>query len=240
MTTPMVLAEDVHKAYGSNRGAQGRRPGGASRARSRASSGRPARASRRSCAASTTWREIDAGRICVDGDAGRLPRARRQALRAARPSEAAAQRRDIGMVFQRFNLFPHLTALENIVEAPDAGARGSRAAASRAGAASCSTASAWPTRPTPTRASSRAASSSASRSPGRWRWSPKLMLFDEPTSALDPELVGEVLDVMKELGRERHDDGRGHPRDRLRPRGRRLARLHGRRRGRRVGRARAR
>ena len=52
---------------------------------------------------------------------------------------------------------------------------------------------------------------------------PKLMLFDEPTSALDPELVGEVLDVMRGLAERGHDDDRRHPRDRLRPRGRRLA-----------------
>ena len=65
---------------------------------------------------------------------------------------------------------------------------------------------------------------------------PKLMLFDEPTSALDPELVGEVLDVMKGLAAVGHDDDRRHARDGLRPRGRRLARVHGRRRRRRVGR----
>ena len=49
---------------------------------------------------------------------------------------------------------------------------------------------------------------------------PQLMLFDEPTSALDPELVGEVLDVMRGLAARRHDDGGRHPRDGLRPRGR--------------------
>jgi energy-coupling factor transporter ATP-binding protein EcfA2 len=57
---------------------------------------------------------------------------------------------------------------------------------------------------------------------------PDLLLFDEPTSALDPELVGEVLRVIKDLA-ERHVDDRGHARDRLRPRGRRPRRLHGRR-----------
>ena len=56
------------------------------------------------------------------------------------------------------------------------------------------------------------------------------MLFDEPTSALDPELVGEVLDVMRGLAARRHDDDRRHARDGLRPRGRRPARVHGRRR----------
>ena len=56
------------------------------------------------------------------------------------------------------------------------------------------------------------------------------MLFDEPTSALDPEMIKEVLDVMVDLAKRRHDDGRGHPRDGLRPHGRRPGRLHGRRR----------
>ena len=72
-------------------------------------------------------------------------------------------------------------------------------------------------RPMPIRRSSPAASSSGWPSPGRWRWNPKLMLFDEPTSALDPELVGEVLGVMKKLAEGGHDHGRGDPRDGLRP-----------------------
>ena len=135
--------------------------------------------------------------------ADRLPRARRQALRAARAARSPRSAATIGMVFQRFNLFPHMTALENVMEAPvqvqgraeDAGpgsARGTlleRVGLARQGRRT-------------TRRSSPAASSSASRSPGRWPWSPKLMLFDEPTSALDPELVGEVLDVMRELAEE--------------------------------------
>ena len=58
---------------------------------------------------------------------------------------------------------------------------------------------------------------------------PHVMLFDEVTSALDPELVKEVLDVMRELASRRDDDDRRHPRDGLRPRGRRQGRLHGRR-----------
>ena len=57
---------------------------------------------------------------------------------------------------------------------------------------------------------------------------PKIMLFDEPTSALDPEMISEVLDVMVELRPRGHDDGRRHPRDGLRPQGRRPRRLHGR------------
>jgi polar amino acid transport system ATP-binding protein len=100
------------------------------------------------------------------------------------------------MVFQRFNLFPHMTALENIIEArsrcrsrAEARRRGDELLA-RVGLAD--KADAYP-------ASCPAASSSASPSPARWRWKPKLMLFDEPTSALDPELVGEVLAVMRDL-----------------------------------------
>ena len=56
--------------------------------------------------------------------------------------------------------------------------------------------------------------------------SPEVILFDEVTSALDPELVGEVLDVIRESGRGRYDDGSGHPRDGICPRGRKDGRLH--------------
>ena len=110
-------------------------------------------------------------------------------------------RREIGMVFQHFNLWPHMTALGNVAE-PLRRVRGlnAREAADRAMAmltrvGLAAKADAYPR-------VSRAASSSASPSPGRWRCSRRLMLFDEPTSALDPELVGEVLEVMKSLAAE--------------------------------------
>ena len=107
------------------------------------------------------------------------------------------------MVFQHFNLFAHMTALENVVEAPihvknDAEGRGASSGAQdvleRVG----------PRRQgrDATRPSSPAASSSESQLHGRLLCDPKLMLFDEPTSALDPELVGDVLDVMRELAEE--------------------------------------
>ena len=143
--------------------------------------------------------KINCGRLWVDGD---LVGYRQQGdkLYELRESEVSQRRAEIGMVFQRFNLFPHMTALENVIEAP----------CRRAQAPSTATRSRAPSellervglvgqdrRPTPR--SCPAASSSAWRSPARWRCSPKLMLFDEPTSALDPELVGEVLDVMRGL-----------------------------------------
>ena len=103
---------------------------------------------------------------------------------------------------------------------PTAEKRGTRAA--RAGRRR-------PTRPTSTPRSSPAASSSAWPSPARSRWSPKVMLFDEPTSALDPEMINEVLDVMVGARPGRHDDGRRHPRDGLRPLGGQPRRVHGRR-----------
>jgi polar amino acid transport system ATP-binding protein len=104
----------------------------------------------------------------------------------------------VGYVFQNFNLFPHLTVLENLIEAPIAHKQlSSKEAIERR--TSCWT---WgcAIKPMPGRAISPAASSSVLPLPGRWR-SPRVMLFDEPTSALDPELVGEVLDVIKKLAR---------------------------------------
>jgi polar amino acid transport system ATP-binding protein len=114
--------------------------------------------------------------------------------------EVAAQRRDIGMVFQRFNLFPHMTALENIMEAP-VQVRGESKTAAREHALQLLDRVGL---------ADRAGSYPAELSGGQQQrvaiaralaMKPKLMLFDEPTSALDPELVGEVLDVMKDLAR---------------------------------------
>ena len=70
--------------------------------------------------------KIDAGRLSVDGASGRLPAAGRQALRAAREARSPQQRRDIGMVFQRFNLFPHMTALRERHGGADPGQAASR------------------------------------------------------------------------------------------------------------------
>jgi polar amino acid transport system ATP-binding protein len=115
-----------------------------------------------------------------------------------RPSEVAARRQDIGMVFQRFNLFPHMTALENVCLAPTT----VRKVAKRQAEAHARELLAR------VGLSEKADSYPAQLSGGQQQrvaiaralaMEPKLMLFDEPTSALDPELVGEVLAVIRSL-----------------------------------------
>jgi polar amino acid transport system ATP-binding protein len=141
--------------------------------------------------------QVTAGRLYVDGTLVGYAE-RNGKLHELHPREAARQRRNIGMVFQHFNLFPHMTALENIVEAPmrvqgvrkDQAAQNARRLLAQVGLAD------------------KEHSYPAQLSGGQQQrvaiaralaMEPKLMLFDEPTSALDPELVGEVLDVMKQL-----------------------------------------
>ncbi|WP_280331781.1 amino acid ABC transporter ATP-binding protein [Nocardia wallacei] len=141
--------------------------------------------------------QVDAGRLYVDGElVGYREKGGR--LYELHPREAARQRRDIGMVFQHFNLFPHRTALENIIEAPtrvkrirkaDAVSR-ARELLDRVGLAE--KADAYPAQLSGGQQQRVAIARALAMDP-------KLMLFDEPTSALDPELVGEVLGVMREL-----------------------------------------
>ncbi|MET8534037.1 amino acid ABC transporter ATP-binding protein [Streptomyces sp. NPDC005065] len=144
--------------------------------------------------------KLDGGRLSVDG----APVGYRQQgnrLYELKEREIARSRRDIGMVFQRFNLFPHMTAEQNVMEAPmkvagvarDEARADARRLLDRVGLAD------------------RADRYPAQLSGGQQQrvaiaralaMKPKLMLFDEPTSALDPELVGEVLDVMRQLASE--------------------------------------
>ena len=143
---------------------------------------------------------INAGRLWVDGDLVGY-RQNGDKLHEMRESDVARQRIDVGMVFQHFNLFPHMTALGNLVEAPlrvkkepkkEVHER-ARELLDRVGL------------------SAKEKSYPSQLSGGQQQrvaiaralaMRPKLMLFDEPTSALDPELVGEVLDVMRDLARD--------------------------------------
>ncbi|MCI0144205.1 amino acid ABC transporter ATP-binding protein [Arthrobacter bambusae] len=139
----------------------------------------------------------DGGAIFVDGEMVGYT-ARNGQLLELREKDVAPQRRGIGMVFQRFNLFPHMTVLENITEAPIGINRMKRSAANeearsileRVGLAD--KAAAYPNQLSGGQQQRVAIARALAMHP-------KLMLFDEPTSALDPELVGEVLDVMKSL-----------------------------------------
>jgi len=143
---------------------------------------------------------IQAGRIFVDGELVGY-RQVGDVLHEMHPNEIAKQREHIGMVFQRFNLFPHLTALQNIIEAP-VGVRGidreqaiteAKALLARVGLADKE--NHYPSQLSGGQQQRVAIARALAMKP-------KLMLFDEPTSALDPELVGEVLEVMKQLARE--------------------------------------
>ena len=143
---------------------------------------------------------IDGGRIFVDGELMGY-REKGGVLHRLKDSEIAAQRREIGMVFQRFNLFPHMTAVQNVMEGPVQVKGEPRAAARQRALALLDRVG----------LSDRTEHYPAQLSGGQQQrvaiaralaMQPKLMLFDEPTSALDPELVDEVLAVMKELARE--------------------------------------
>jgi polar amino acid transport system ATP-binding protein len=144
--------------------------------------------------------QVNAGRLYVDGDLVGY-RERGDKLHEMSPRDAARQRRDIGMVFQHFNLFPHRTALDNIVEAPvhvkgvkkDAALARAKDLLAQVGLSEKATA--YPAQLSGGQQQRVAIARALAMSP-------KLMLFDEPTSALDPELVGEVLAVMKKLASE--------------------------------------
>lgn len=141
--------------------------------------------------------EINGGLLLVDGDfvGYRLEGQKLHELPAAKICE---RRADIGMVFQQFNLFPHMTVLQNVIEAPTRVRRESVASAKKHALELLARVG----------LSEKAGSYPRSLSGGQQQrvaiaralaMKPKVLLFDEPTSALDPELVGEVLAVMKDL-----------------------------------------
>jgi polar amino acid transport system ATP-binding protein len=144
--------------------------------------------------------KVDAGRLYVDGELVGYRQSGNR-LYELREREVCGRRAQIGMVFQRFNLFPHMTALENVVEAPLMVRREPKAAVMERAHALLDRvglsekAEAYPNQLSGGQQQRVAIARALAMQP-------KLMLFDEPTSALDPELVGEVLDVMRGLARD--------------------------------------
>jgi polar amino acid transport system ATP-binding protein len=195
----MVLAEQVHKRFGRLEVLQGVsltvQPGEVTCIIGPSGSGK-----------STFLRcvnhleQIDAGRLSVDGE---LVGYRQQGdkLYELREGEVARKRADIGMVFQHFNLFGHMTALQNVCEAPVQVKRVARRKARETGVELLERVGlgdkldAYPSQLSGGQQQRVAIARALAMSP-------KLMLFDEPTSALDPELVGDVLKVMRELAEE--------------------------------------
>jgi len=197
--TPMVEAEGVHKSFGSTEVLCGVdmivQPGEVACVIGPSGSGK-----------STFLRcvnhleRINAGTMRVDGELIGYREANGK-LYELRESEIAHQRRHIGMVFQRFHLFPHMTAAENVMEGPRTVQRKSRGECREQAAALLERVGladkqdAYPNQLSGGQQQRVAIARALAMEP-------RLMLFDEPTSALDPELVGEVLDVMRQLARE--------------------------------------
>nr|MDK8533713.1 amino acid ABC transporter ATP-binding protein [Gleimia europaea] len=148
--------------------------------------------------------KISAGRVYLEGELMGMREVERRGkieLHELRDKQVTAQRSRIGMVFQRFNLFPHMTALENVMEGP---VQVQRVPKERAKAEALEILAR-------VGLADRTDHYPAELSGGQQQrvaiaralaMKPELMLFDEPTSALDPELVGEVLEVMKDLAKD--------------------------------------
>jgi polar amino acid transport system ATP-binding protein len=199
VTEPMVKAEAVHKRFGRLEALNGIsleiQPGEVMCMLGPSGSGK-----------STFLRcinhleKINSGRLWVDGALVGY-RQSGDRLHELREREVARKRSEIGMVSQHFNLFPHMTALENVVEAPvqvkgmakDAAVSLGRENLERVGLAD--KLDSYPTQLSGGQQQRVAIARALAMHP-------KLMLFDEPTSALDPELVGEVLDAMRALAGE--------------------------------------
>jgi polar amino acid transport system ATP-binding protein len=144
--------------------------------------------------------KIDAGRLSVDGELVGY-RQQRDRLYELPDAEVCKKRSEIGMVFQRFNLFPHMTALENVTEAPIRVKGESKALAVERGrlllgrVGLADKVNTYPNQLSGGQQQRVAIARALAMQP-------KLMLFDEPTSALDPELVGDVLDAMRGLAED--------------------------------------
>jgi len=199
MTVAMVKAEGVHKAYGRLEVLRG--------IDLEVASGQVVCMIGPSGGGKSTFlrcinhlEKIDAGRLSVDGELVGY-RQLGDKLYELKENEVCGKRAEIGMVFQHFNLFPHMTALENVIEAPVHVKKESKRAAMEHGrqlldrVGLADKANSYP-RQLSGGQQQRVAIARA------LAMRPKLMLFDEPTSALDPELVGDVLDVMRSLAED--------------------------------------
>lgn len=199
MATPMISAQNVHKSFGQLEVLKG--------INLEVQAGEVACLLGSSGSGKSTFlrcvNHLDkatAGRLYVDGELIGY-REKNGTLYEISEKEAAEQRSDIGMVFQSFNLFPHRTVIENIIEAPvqvkkipEETAR-ARAMELLEDVGLASKANNYPVQLSGGQQQRVAIARAVAMDP-------KLMLFDEPTSALDPELVGEVLRVMKDLAAE--------------------------------------
>jgi polar amino acid transport system ATP-binding protein len=144
--------------------------------------------------------KIDAGRLYVDGELVGY-RQKGDTLYELSDRDVCAKRAEIGMVFQRFNLFPHMTVLDNVTIGPirvkqesrEQATEQARALLNRVGLTD--KVAAYPNQLSGGQQQRVAIARALAMQP-------KLMLFDEPTSALDPELVGDVLDVMRRLAED--------------------------------------
>ncbi len=199
MTTPMISAQQVHKSFGQLEVLKGIdlevMPGEVVCLLGPSGSGK-----------STFLRcvnhleKVTAGRLYVDGELIGY-REKDGVLHEISEKDAARQRLNIGMVFQQFNLFSHRTVIENIIEAPvqvkgeDAKSATERGMKLLELVGLAHKADAYPVQLSGGQQQRVAIARAVAMEP-------KLMLFDEPTSALDPELVGEVLRVMKQLAAE--------------------------------------
>ena len=199
MAEPMVKAEGVHKRFGRNEVLKGISlevaPGEVMCLLGPSGSGK-----------STFLRcinhlePINSGRLSVDGELVGY-REKGDTLHQLRDAEIAHKRAEIGMVFQHFNLFPHMTAIDNITCAPVRVKKIPRERALRQATdllAQVGLADKTDSYP-PQLSGGQQQRVAIARA---LAMEPKLMLFDEPTSALDPELVGEVLAVMQQLARD--------------------------------------
>ena len=199
MSVPMVKAEGVHKRYGANEVLKG--------ISLEVARGEVVCLLGVSGSGKSTFlrcinhlEQIDRGRLWVDGEMVGY-RQVGDRLHELHDRDICRHRAEVGMVFQRFNVFGHMTALQNVIEAPihvlklprGEAVERARQLLDRVGLGA--RADAYPSQLSGGQQQRVAIARALAMSP-------KLMLFDEPTSALDPELVGEVLDVMKSLARD--------------------------------------